>query len=76
MSPYCNCKHDNVAATCKWCALEDMRKRSMLDPSAQRHYVCGCIGPQNGQPLCPCQMRGVQIKDGRYVRIQDLGPVP
>ena len=37
---------------------------------------CNCVGPKNGQPLCPCQMRGVQIKDGRYIRIQDLGPAP
>lgn len=37
--------------------------------------ACGCVGPQNGQPLCPCQMRNVRIKDGRYVREQDLGPV-
>lgn len=22
--------------------------------------TCNCIGPQNGQPLCPCQMRAVQ----------------
>jgi hypothetical protein len=39
-------------------------------------HACNCIGPQNGQPCCPCQMRGVQVKDGRYVRIQDLGPAP
>jgi len=37
---------------------------------------CNCIGPQNGAPLCPCMMRGVQVIDNRYVRIQDLGPVP
>lgn len=36
---------------------------------------CNCIGPQKGQPLCPCAMRGVEIRDGRYVRIQDLGPI-
>ena len=37
--------------------------------------ACACIGPQNGQPLCPCAMRGVVVKDGRYVRPeQDLGP--
>ena len=36
---------------------------------------CNCIGPQAGQPLCPCQMRGVVVKNGRYVRPeQDLGP--
>lgn len=37
---------------------------------------CFCRGPQNGQPACPCQMRGVQIVDGRYVRVVDLGPAP
>lgn len=37
---------------------------------------CNCIGPQAGQPLCPCLMRDVQVKDGRYVRVQDLGPAP
>lgn len=38
-------------------------------------HACNCIGPQNGQPLCPCQMRSVAIVDGRYVRTEDLGPV-
>lgn len=37
--------------------------------------VCHCVGPKNGQPLCPCAMRGVEIRDGHYVRVQDLGPV-
>lgn len=41
-----------------------------------RHHACNCIGPQNGQPLCPCAMRGVQIINGRYVRVEDLGPAP
>ena len=35
---------------------------------------CYCIGPQNGSPVCPCQMKSVEIKDGRYVQIIDLGP--
>ena len=39
-------------------------------------WACNCVGPQNGQPYCPCQMRNVQIKEGRYVRPeQDLGLV-
>lgn len=39
--------------------------------------ACNCIGPQNGQPLCPCQMTMVQIKNGRYVMPErDLGPAP
>lgn len=37
--------------------------------------ACNCVGPQPGQPVCPCQMRNVQIRDGRYVIIRDLGPV-
>lgn len=44
-----------------------------LDPHAT---ICNCIGPQSGQPLCPCAMRGVQIIDGRYVQVKDLGPAP
>lgn len=36
--------------------------------------ACNCIGPQNGQPACPCAMRNVKVVDGRYVRVQDLGP--
>lgn len=38
-------------------------------------HACNCIGPQNGQPRCPCLMRGVKVIDGRYVQILDLGPV-
>jgi len=38
--------------------------------------ACNCIGPQDGQPLCPCAMRGVQVINGRYVKVQDPGPAP
>jgi hypothetical protein len=38
-------------------------------------HPCNCIGPQNGQPLCPCMMAGITIEDGRYVQRRDLGPV-
>jgi len=38
---------------------------------------CACVGPQNGEPLCPCSMRKVYIKDGHYWwPAEDLGPVP
>lgn len=37
---------------------------------------CACVGPQHGDPLCPCGMRSLEIKDGRYVRVQDFGPAP
>ncbi len=38
-------------------------------------HACNCMGPQNGDPVCPCQMRNVRIIDGRYVMVRDLGPV-
>jgi len=39
--------------------------------------ACFCIGPQNGEPLCPCRMVSVVIKNGRYVQPEeDLGPTP
>lgn len=39
--------------------------------------ACNCIGPQNGEPVCPCMMRSVRIVNGRYVRVErDLGPAP
>jgi hypothetical protein len=37
--------------------------------------ACGCVGPQNGEPLCPCRMQNVRIVNGRYVEQRDLGPV-
>lgn len=37
---------------------------------------CFCVGPQNGEPLCPCRMAGIKIRDGRYIQPEkDLGPV-
>ena len=39
-------------------------------------HACNCIGPQNGQPKCPCMMRNVIERDGRYIQREvDLGPV-
>lgn len=35
---------------------------------------CNCVGPQRGEPVCPCQMRDVVIEGGRYVLKRDLGP--
>ncbi|NTF54903.1 hypothetical protein G6L12_08350 [Agrobacterium rhizogenes] len=39
-------------------------------------HPCNCIGPQHGQPVCPCAMRSVTIENGRYVDRRDLGPAP
>lgn len=37
-------------------------------------HSCFCIGPKNGQPVCPCRMRNLQVQDGRYVEVIDHGP--
>lgn len=43
-------------------------------------HACNCIGPQNGQPYCPCTMaaRKVFEHNGRWVEPargeRDLGP--
>lgn len=40
------------------------------------HYACHCVGPQPGFPKCPCMMRGLIQRDGRWVQPEkDLGPV-
>jgi hypothetical protein len=45
-------------------------------PGSGTTWSCNCIGPQNGQPRCPCMMRGVFQRNGRWVQAeQDLGPV-
>ena len=41
----------------------------------QGSHACACMGPQNGEPLCPCAMRQVKIVDGHYIKVEDLGKV-
>lgn len=50
------------------------RQPTELERRANGFSMCNCVGPQNGEPQCPCAMRDVRIVDGRYVRVQDLGP--
>jgi hypothetical protein len=46
------------------------------DPKVREKIeACFCVGPQNGDPLCPCRMRRVKVKDGRYVEEIDHGEV-
>lgn len=55
--------------------IEEIRK-VLEDRRAAR--ACGCIGPQNGEPYCPCMMRakGIVRRNGRWVEPErDLGPV-
>ena len=63
----------------QWRALDQVPSRTASGTApvkAGTMHSCGCVGPQNGEPFCPCKMRGVQVKNGRYVLPeQDLGPV-
>lgn len=37
--------------------------------------ACGCIGPQNGNPKCPCMMQNMRQVNGRWIETIDHGPV-
>lgn len=40
-------------------------------------HTCYCVGPQRGEPYCPCQMEslGIVMRNGRWVQPErDLGP--
>ena len=47
-----------------------VRIERIVDPIAG---ACACLGPQNGEPLCPCGMRAAQeiAARGRFVRRVD-----
>lgn len=32
--------------------------------------TCACMGPQNGQPLCPCRMRAADEYRRKYPEMQ------
>ena len=33
----------------------------------QEPRACFCVGPQGGDPVCPCHMRSLHVEHGRYV---------
>jgi len=49
---------------------------SYIIPDKGPYKECFCTGPKNGQPKCPCEMRGLIQRDGRWIEPErDLGPV-
>ena len=56
--------------------IGDQNPPKTLNVQSPMVNACNCRGPQDGDPVCPCMMAGVQIVNGRYVKTQDLGPVP
>lgn len=54
---------------------EYIQKVGLLAASTQLKTCC-CIGPQNGEPRCPCEMKNVIIRNGRWIQPEvDLGPI-
>lgn len=33
--------------------------------------VCGCMGPQKDEPLCPCRMKWCEQVNGKWYRIDE-----
>lgn len=55
--------------------LPEKYQASSVKLEHQAHACC-CIGPQPGFPRCPCMMRGLIQRDGRWIEPEkDLGPV-
>ena len=59
-------------------SVEDLLKdfNGLQTGANPKAHSCFCVGPRNGEPLCPCAMRTVTVENGRYVQKRDLGPVP
>ena len=60
------------------------RRRAIYKRAPGDFGACGCMGPRDGQPACPCEMEDTLIVNGRHIRVQDcvadirvidLGPV-
>ena len=43
--------------------------RQWLSKPAPFDMPCGCMGPQEDQPKCPCAMAYVETVDGEYYQI-------
>ena len=38
-------------------AMNSYRSAISVKPGSTTAHVCGCVGPQPGQSLCPCRLR-------------------
>ena len=51
-------------------AIEQFKNRESLPFSS----VCGCMGPRDGEPLCPCAMKYTEKVNGKLFRITYTNP--
>ena len=45
--------------------------RQWLSKPAPYFDACGCMGPQDGKPRCPCRMQMVEQVDGEWYEITE-----
>lgn len=45
-------------------------------PANPSTRACNCVGPRPGEPVCPCRMGSLTVRDGRWVQVIDYGPAP
>lgn len=45
--------------------------RQHLSKPAPMMNPCGCMGPQDDDPVCPCAMRYVEKVDGVWYRVEE-----
>jgi len=56
--------------------MQDVTHAKRIKQELEGARACNCIGPQNGEPRCPCMMRGLIQRNGRWIEPEkDLGPV-
>lgn len=48
---------------------EQQAIRNWLSKPAPFDMPCGCMGPQDDQPVCPCAMAYVEVVNGEYYQI-------
>lgn len=55
---------------------EKLAGHQVVSSQASEMRACHCVGPQNGDPVCPCRMPYLKIVNGRYIETIDHGPAP
>jgi len=50
---------------------EQIAIRQWLSKPAPISNACGCMGPRNGEPECPCMMKWIEKVDGHWYHIRE-----
>lgn len=61
------CEHCDCSKSPEAQAVDKFNESMQSDLGAVN--PCACVGPQDGEPVCPCAMRWVTVVGGRYYRV-------